>query len=152
MAHSCKFDWYVHNIAKWLNENGVRAYVAELDPRDGVEIDDKVNPEIDSSDGMIVAWTASGSASPRVRKEYARAVSKGIPIQLWLPRVGVDRPADWGDRELLQIDVRMWTMGPWKGRMFVPMDVDQNIRNRARDFAYRCLREANERSSKGVGG
>jgi hypothetical protein len=148
LAHACKFDWFIHVTATQMDRRGIRAYVAEWDHQDGANVDTKAMKNLEASDGVVVAWTASGSTSERVIAEYRRAGELGIPIQLLLPKVGVDRPVDWGHREYVALDIRKIPF-----RIFPPTHNVVNgfqVWTRIQEFSFRCLKGANDRAARGA--
>jgi hypothetical protein len=144
LSHACEFDWFIHDLRAYLIRRGIRAYVAEMDPQDGRNIDQKTRTELLASDGVILAWTKSAAASPRVAQEYAAAEQHTIPVQLLLQVPGVDRPATWGHREYVKLDIRR-TFPP---NIFRPFEVrnGRQVHARCEAFAFRCLAEANART------
>jgi len=119
----------------------VNPYVAEWDDRPGLTVDEKTLPELDGADGVVVFWSESGRASDRVNMEYDRALLRGIPIVLLLYD-GVDRPASWGDRIYLRVEISR----DFFGRTFVSPITRLRLVERVTKYAFEWLAGANRRA------
>lgn len=83
ISHSSRDQPWVDWIAKEVESIGVRAYLAQHDPKPGELLSDKVRREIANSDAVIVLLTVNGYNSPYVQQEIGVAIEQGkliIPL------------------------------------------------------------------------
>lgn len=83
ISHSSKDQPWVDWIAREVESMGVRAYLAQHDPKPGELLSDKVRREIAKSDAVIVLLTANGYSSPYVQQEIGVALEQSklvIPL------------------------------------------------------------------------
>jgi hypothetical protein len=83
ISHSSKDHGCVEWVAREVDALGVRAYLAEHDPKAGEQLSEKVCREIENSDVVIVLFTRNGYNSPYVQQEIGVAIQQGkliIPL------------------------------------------------------------------------
>ncbi|MEE9282978.1 MAG: toll/interleukin-1 receptor domain-containing protein [Nitrososphaerales archaeon] len=83
VSHSFGDSMMVDKIRSSLEIEGVKAYVAEADPRYGEALPAKIEKAIDSSDALIVILTSQANVSASVNQEIGYAKKAGkllIPL------------------------------------------------------------------------
>ena len=85
------------SLDRHLEKIGFRGYVAENDPKPGLDIwDEKILPSIDDCVGMIVLWTRNAAKDPKsISKEIEYAIKKEKRVFL-LAENGIDIPSGLG--------------------------------------------------------
>lgn len=84
---------------------GIELYLAEHDPRPGVDLSEKIRAEIDASDAVLVFVTDASQASAYVNQEIGYALHAKKPL---VPLVQLGIPAEQlgmlGDVERIHFD------------------------------------------------
>lgn len=80
ISHSVKDFNLVQQLAYWLEQSGIRAYVAEQYPEPGTRLPDKIARAIESHDCLIALMTVDGANSQWVHQEVGYAKKAGILI------------------------------------------------------------------------
>lgn len=83
LSHSMKDGPAVQMLAERLDSLSVDLYLAEHDPRPGVNIADKIIAAIERADAVVVLLTEAGATAPFVQQEIGAARQAGkliVPI------------------------------------------------------------------------
>lgn len=80
LSHASADTRVVEWVAAQIEALGIRAYVAERDPRPGTVLAEKVKVNIDSSDAMLVLLTKDAEASWYVQGEIGAALQVDKPV------------------------------------------------------------------------
>lgn len=91
VSHSTKDLTLVYQLKNCLEQNGVHAYLAEIDLQPGQDLPDKIKKAIDQSDCVLALLTADGMPSEFVQQEIGYA-EKGQKLVIPVVETGLQPP------------------------------------------------------------
>jgi hypothetical protein len=80
ISYSTKDKKWADAACSVLEAHGIRCWIAPRDIVPGTEWGEAIIAGIDACKVMVLIFSASANASPQVRREVERAISKGLPV------------------------------------------------------------------------
>lgn len=103
ISHSTADMDLVDQLKRWLEVNGIEAYVAQIYPHPGISLADKVKSAIQNCDCFIALLTKDGARSEWVREEIGIAFAADRPV-VPIVEIGTQVKGVLVDKEYIRFD------------------------------------------------